>query len=78
MLERFEVVYERLIHEVKIRLKSNNAETVVKTLLNHWIVKFRPSIYLVNDRGSQYFNTDMAQRYIVDAFSQFVVTVPIG
>ena len=45
---------------VTVPIKSNNAETAVKTLLHHWIVKFGPPIYLVTDRGSEYINTDMA------------------
>ena len=48
---------------VKVPIKSNNAKTAVKTLLHHWIVKFGPPIYLVTDRGSEYFNTGMAHLY---------------
>ena len=44
-----------------VDLKSNNAKTAVKSLLHHRVVKFGPPIYLVTDRGSVYFNTDMAQ-----------------
>ena len=45
---------------VTVPIKSNNAKTVVKTLLHHWIVKFGPLIYLVTVCGSEYMNTDMA------------------
>ena len=41
-------------------IKSNNAKRAVKTLLNHWNVKFGPPKYLFTDRGSGYINTDMA------------------
>ena len=38
---------------VTVPMKSNNAKTAVKTLLNHWIVKLGPPIYLVTDCGSE-------------------------
>ena len=41
-------------------IKPNNAKTAIKTLLHHWIIKFGPPIYLVNDRGSEYVNKEMA------------------
>ena len=46
---------------VTVPVKSNNAKTAVKSHLYHWIIKFGPLNYLVIDRGSEYFNTDMAQ-----------------
>ena len=45
---------------VTIPIKCNNANTAVRTLLHHWIVKLGPPIYLVTDRGSDYINTDIA------------------
>ena len=45
---------------VTVPIKSNNAKTAVRTLLHHWTVKFRPLIYLVTDRGSEYIITEMA------------------
>ena len=45
---------------VTVPIKSNNAETAIKTLLHHWIVKFGAPIYLVTDRGSEYVNKEMA------------------
>ena len=45
---------------VTVPIKSNNANTAIKTLLHHWIVKCGPPIYRVTDRGSVYINTDMA------------------
>ena len=36
---------------VPVPIKSNNAKTDVMSLLNHWITKFGPPIYLVTDRG---------------------------
>ena len=41
---------------VTVPLKSNNVKTAVKILLNHWIVKFGPPVYL----GSEYISTVMA------------------
>ena len=46
---------------VTVRIKSNNAKLVVKSLLHHWIIKYGPLIYLVTDRGSEYINTDLTQ-----------------
>ena len=46
---------------VTVPIKSNNAKTAIKTLLHHWIIKFRPPIYLVTDRGSEYVNKEMAR-----------------
>ena len=45
---------------VTVPIKSSNAKIAVKTLLHPWIVKFGSLIYHVTDRGSEYFNTDMA------------------
>ena len=45
---------------VTVSIKSNNAETAIKTLLHHWIIKFGPHLYLVTDRGSEYVNKEMA------------------
>ena len=45
---------------VTVPIKSNNAKTAIKTLLQHWIIKFGPPIYLVTDRGSEYVNKEMA------------------
>ena len=45
---------------VSVPKKSNNVKTEVKTLLDHWIVKFGTPIYLVIDRGSEYIKSDMA------------------
>ena len=47
---------------VTVPFKSDNAKTAVRILLQHWIVKFGPPIYLVTDRGSGYISTDMAHR----------------
>ena len=46
---------------VTVRTKSNIAKSAVKSLLNHWIMKFGPPMYLVTDRESEYINTAMAQ-----------------
>ena len=46
---------------VTVPIKSNNAKTAVKPLLHHWIIKLVPPIYLVTDRGSENFNTDVVQ-----------------
>ena len=32
----------------------------LSTLLHHWITKFEPPVYLVTDRGSEYFNSELA------------------
>ena len=45
---------------VTVPIKSNHAKTAIKTLLHNWIIKFGPPIYLVNDRGSEYVNKEMA------------------
>ena len=45
---------------VTVPIKSNNAKTVIKTLLHHWIINFGPPIYLVTDRGSEYVIKEMA------------------
>ena len=54
------LVYASSHFVVTVPNKCNNAKTTFKTLLYHWIVKIGPPIYLVTDRGSEYFNTDMA------------------
>ena len=46
---------------VTVPIKSNNAKTAVKSLLQHWIIKVGPPIDLVSDRGSKQTNIDMAQ-----------------
>ena len=45
---------------VTVPIKSNNAETAIKTLLHHWNIEFGPPIYHVTDRGSEYVNKEMA------------------
>ena len=45
---------------VTVPIKSNNAKTAIKTLLDKWIINFGPPIYLVTDRGSEYVNKEMA------------------
>ena len=45
---------------VTVPIKANVAKTAVQTLLHHWITKYGPPIYLVTDRGSEYWNEDMA------------------
>ena len=45
---------------VTVPIKANNANSPIKTLLNHWIAKFGPPIYLVTDPGSEYVNKEMA------------------
>ena len=45
---------------VTVPIKSNIAKTAIKTLLNHWSIKFGPPIYLGTDRGSEYVNKEMA------------------
>ena len=35
---------------VTVLINRNNAQTAIKTLLHHWIIKFGPPIYLVTDR----------------------------
>ena len=45
---------------VTVPIKSSNPKTAVKSLLHNWIIKFGPAIYLVTDRGSESFDTDMA------------------
>ena len=55
------VIVDAFSHNVvTVPIKSNNAKTAVKTLLQQWIVKFGPPVYLVTDRGSECINTDMA------------------
>ena len=46
--------------EVTVPVKQNNAQNAVISLLHHWITKFRPPIYLVTDRGSEYINSEFA------------------
>ena len=46
---------------VTVPINSNNSKRAIKTLLHHWITKFRPPTCLVTDRGSKYVNTEMAQ-----------------
>ena len=43
-----------------VPVKQNNAQNVVNSLLHHWITKFRPPIYFVTDRGSEYNNSKNA------------------
>ena len=50
---------------VTVLIKSNNAKTVIKTLLHHWIITFGPPIYLVTARGSEYVNEEMAHLCIL-------------
>ena len=38
---------------VTVPIKSNNAKTAIKPLLQHWIIKLGPPIYFVTDRGSE-------------------------
>ena len=38
-----------------------NAKYAINTLVNHWIVKFGPPLYLVSDRGSEYINQEVLQ-----------------
>ena len=45
---------------VTVPINTNNAKTAIKTLLQHWIIKFGPRIYLVFDRGLEYVNKEMA------------------
>ena len=44
-----------------VPIKSNNAKTAVKSLIQHWKIKVGPPIYLVTDRRSEYINTDISQ-----------------
>ena len=46
---------------VTVPNKSNIAQTVVKSLIFYWIIKFGPPICLVTDRGSEYIKTEKAQ-----------------
>ena len=45
---------------VTVPIKSNNAQTPVRTLSHHWITNFGPPIYLGADRESEDINNDMA------------------
>ena len=45
---------------VTVPIKSNNAKTAIKILLQHWIIKFGPPINLVTDRGSEFVDKEMA------------------
>ena len=45
---------------VTVPIKQNNAQNAVNSLLHHWITKFGPPVYLVTDRGSEYFNSGLA------------------
>ena len=43
-----------------VPVKQNNAQNAVKSLLHHWITKFKPPFYVVTDRGSEYINSELA------------------
>ena len=45
---------------VTVPVKQNNAQNAVTSILHHWITKFGPPISLVTDRGSEYFNSELA------------------
>ena len=45
---------------VTVPIKQNKAQNAVNSLLHHWITKFRPPVYLVTDRGSEYINSEFA------------------
>ena len=45
---------------VTVPVKHNNSQNAVNSLLNHWITKFGPPIYLVTERGSEYINSELA------------------
>ena len=46
---------------VTVPVKQNDAQIAVNSLLHHWITKFRPPVYLVTDRGSEYINSEFAK-----------------
>ena len=48
------------LYVVTVPVKQNNAQNAVNSLLHHWITKFGPPVYLVTDRGSDYFNSELA------------------
>ena len=43
-----------------LQIKANNAETAIKTLSHHWIIKFGPPLFLDSDQGSEYVNEETA------------------
>ena len=45
---------------VTVPIKQNNAQNAVNSLLQHWITKFGPPVYLVTDRGTEYINSEFA------------------
>ena len=45
---------------VTIPVKQNNAQNAVNSLLHHWITKFGLPVDLVEDRGSEYINSEFA------------------
>ena len=45
-----------------VPIKANNPEKAKKTLSHHCIIRFRPPINLVTDRGSEYVNEEMGIR----------------
>ena len=52
------VIVDAFSHfEVTVPVKQNNAQNAVNSLVHHWITKF---VYLVTDRGSEYFNSELA------------------
>ena len=56
------VTADSFIHfVVTVPIKPTIAKNAVKSLSNHWIVKFGPSIYLITDCRSEFIIVDMAQ-----------------
>ena len=47
---------------VTVPIKQNNAQNAVNSLLHHWSTKFGPPVDLVTDRGSEYINSEFANR----------------
>ena len=45
---------------VTVPIKQNYAQNAVNSLLHHWITKFRPAVYLVTDRGTDYINSEFS------------------
>ena len=45
---------------VTVPVRQNNAQNAVNSLLQHWITKFGPPVYLVTDCGSEYNNSELA------------------
>ena len=59
----FHVIVDAFSHfVVTVPIKQNNAQNAVNSLLHHWYTKFGSPVYLITDRGSEYINSEFANR----------------